>query len=375
MTPKAWLFLLLGLFVAYYSVSWVRGASLTESGQKASADPTPAGSPIPKMVLYGMVGMLFGWISGGGVQVTDWVVTFTSPFGATGTPSMYVAIATMTFLGAAIGLVFHKGRPGWPKAVELFIGFITNFFDTLGIGSYAPTTAMWKAWKMVDDRVIPGTLTAGHFPSTIAQAFIFIAIVEVDFKTLTLLILAAVLGAWLGAGVVATWSKRNVQLGMGLALLAAAALFVIKNVDEMRGTPMIAGGTALSLAGVYLMVGIVGNFILGALMTIGVGAYAPSLIMISLLGMNPTAAFPIMMGSCAFLMPIASGRFVKKGSFALRPALGLTLAGVPAVLLAAIIVKSLPLTTVRWLVVVVVLYTSVSMLRSARAERIAAKTG
>lgn len=375
MTPKAWLFLLLGLFVAYFAVSWVRGAALTETGQKASADPTQAGSAMAKLAPFALVGMLFGWISGGGLQITDWVVTFTSPFGATGTPSMYVAIATLTFLGGAIGLVFHKGRTGWPKPIELFIGFITNFFDTLGIGSYAPTTAMWKAWKIVDDRVIPGSLTAGHTSAAIVQAFIFIAIVEVDFTTLALLILAAVLGAWLGAGFVATWSKRNVQLGMGLALLAAAVLFMIKNVDEMRGTPMIAGGTALSLAGVSLALGIVGNFLLGALMTIGVGAYAPILIMISLLGMNPTAAFPIMMGSCAFLMPIASGRFVKRGSFALRPALALTLAGVPAVLLAAIIVKSLPLTTVRWLVVIVVLYTSISMLRSARTERLAAKTG
>ena len=369
MTPKAWLFLALGLFVVYYSVSLVRGAALTASGRAASDDPTAAGSPIAKVVAYGLVGMLFGWVSGGGIQITDWVVTFTSPFGATGSPSMYVAIATMTFLGGAIGLVFHRGRTGWPKPLELFIGLVTNFFDTLGIGSYAPTTAMWKAWKIVDDRVIPGTLTAGATPPTIAQAFIFIAIVEVDFKTLTLLILAAVLGAWIGAGVVATWSRRNVQLGMGLALLAAAGLFVIKNLDEMRGTPLIAGGTALSLAGLSLGIGLIGNFILGALMTIGVGAYAPSLIMISLLGMNPTAAFPIMMGSCAFLMPIASGRFVKMGSFALRPALGFTLAGVPAVLLAAVIVKSLPLTTVRWLVVIVVLYTSISMLRSYRASK------
>ena len=371
MTPKAWLFLALGLFVVYYAVSWVRGAALASAASGTTESATPRGSPALLVAVGALIGVLFGWISGGGLQITDWALALKSPFGAEATPSMYVAIATMTFLGGAIGLVIHKGRTGWPKPIELFIGFITNFFDTLGIGSYAPTTAMWKAWKIVDDRVIPGTLTAGHTPSTIAQAFIFIAIIEVDFKTLALLILAAVLGAWLGAGVVATWSKRSVQLGMGIALLAAATLFVIKNLDEMRGTPMIPGGLETALSGTFLAIGLIGNFILGALMTIGVGAYAPSLIMISLLGMNPTAAFPIMMGSCAFLMPIASGRFVKKGSFAMRPALGLTLAGVPAVLIAAIIVKSLPLTAVRWLVVLVVLYTSISMLRSAKATRLA----
>ena len=86
-------------------------------------------------------------------------------------------------------------------------------------------------------------------------------------------------------------------------------------------------------------------------MTLGIGMYAPSLIMISLLGMNPKAAFPIMMGSCAFLMPLASLRFLKAGSYATRPALGLALGGVPAVLLAAYLVKSLPLVWVRWLVI------------------------
>lgn len=373
MTPKAWLFLALGCFVVYYAVSWVRGAAIAGAQSGDGGGGPATGTPAVGLLVGAVIGALFGWISGGGLQVNEGQVSLLSPL-TSGTPSMYVAIATMTFLGAAIAMVVHRGRTGWPKPVELFIGFITNFFDTLGIGSYAPTTAMWKAWKIVDDRLIPGTLTAGHTPSTIAQAFIFIAIVEVEFNTLVLLILASILGAWLGAGVVASWSKRNVQLGMGIALLAAASLFILKNLDEMRGTPMIEGGTATALTGTLLIVGFVGNFVLGALMTVGVGLYAPCLIMISLLGMNPTAAFPIMMGSCAFLMPIASGRFVKKGSYSLRPALGLTLAGVPAVLIAAIIVKSLPLTTVRWLVVAVVLYTAISMLRSARESAVAPAT-
>ena len=104
-------------------------------------------------------------------------------------------------------------------------------------------------------------------------------------------------------------------------------------------------------------------------MTLGIGLYAPCLIMISLLGMNPRAAFPIMMGSCAFLMPVASAKFLQAGKYSLRPALGLALGGVPAVLIAALIVKQLPLTYVRWLVVIVVLYTAVSMLRSAKIEK------
>jgi uncharacterized membrane protein YfcA len=376
MTPKAWLFLALGLFVVYYAFTWVRNVTPEGDG----AEPQ-AGSPSPLLLTVCIAaGLFFGWVAGGGVQFVDSRFKSAFPFveghfqiayplGPDGVNIvMLIAIASMTILGAAFPLLMHKGKTGWPRPLELCIGFITNFFDTLGIGSYAPTTAMFKSSRLVDDRLIPGTLNVGHTPPTIAEALIFIAIVEVDFKTLALLLLASALGAWLGAGVVSGWSKRSIQLGMGVCLLVAAALFVIKNLDEMRGVPMIAGGTAIGLSGTLLALGFVGNFMLGALMTLGIGLYAPCLIMISLLGMNPTAAFPIMMGSCAFLMPVASARFVKKKSYALRQSLGLTMGGVPAVLIAAIIVKAMPLVYVRWLVVVVVLYTSISMLRSARAS-------
>jgi len=276
----------------------------------------------------------------------------------------------------AAGFLIALGRvllaapgPKAPSGREAAIGFGTNFFDTLGIGSYAPTTVLFRFFGLVPDERIPGTLTIGHALPTIVQAFIYISIVEVEMKTLILLIVASIVGSWLGAGVVSRWPKRKIQLGMGAALLAAALLFVIKNLDAMRGNPVIPGGSALSLDGALLIVGLAGNFVLGALMTLGIGLYAPCLIMISLLGMNPTAAFPIMMGSCAFLMPVASLRFLKAEAFSIRPALGLALGGIPAVLIAAFIVKSLPLVAVRWLVVVVVLYAAYGLLRAARETR------
>ncbi|MGH7462537.1 MAG: TSUP family transporter, partial [Longimicrobiales bacterium] len=166
-------------------------------------------------------------------------------------------------------------EPPAPNALNTATGFVTNFFDTLGIGSFATTTSIWKFFKAIDDRVIPGTLNVGHTLPTIAQAFIFILVIQVDMLTLVALIIAAVLGSWLGAGVVSSWPKRKIQIGMGAALMAAALLFIIKNLDEMRGTPMIAGGEALGLSGMLLFVGIIGNFVLGALMTLGIGLYAP----------------------------------------------------------------------------------------------------
>ena len=251
-----------------------------------------------------------------------------------------------------------------PTLLSVGIGFVTTFFDTLGIGSFATTTSLFKLRHVVRDEVIPGTLNVGITPPTIIQAFIFIAIVDVDMLTLILLIAASVLGMWLGAGVVCSWPRRKVQIGMGIALLLAAALTLLQVLNVTAGA-----GAALRLTGTKLAVGFIGNFVLGALMSLGIGLYGPCLIMISLLGMNPTAAFPIMMGSCAFLMPVGSVRFIRKGSYDLRAALGLALGGIPAVLIAVYIVKSLPLIYVRWLVIVVVVYTSVMMLRSAITER------
>ena len=287
---------------------------------------------------------------------------------------LFLALAGFTCFYLLTWLAAIKRQRGlgdiMPTWLHSGIGFVTNFFDTLGIGSFATTTSFFKFWKLVPDEVLPGTLNVGHTLPTIAQAFIYIAILQVDMKTLILMIAAAVLGAWLGAGVVSGWSRRNVQIGMGAALLAAAVLLLLK-IFQIAPT----GAGTYGLEGTRLVMGLVGNFILGALMSLGIGLYGPCLIMVSLLGMVETTAFPIMMGSCAFLMPIGSAKFIRTGKFDLKATIGLALGGIPAVLIAAKIVKSLDLYYVRWLVVVVVVYTAITMLRSASLERAAESSG
>jgi uncharacterized membrane protein YfcA len=254
------------------------------------------------------------------------------------------------------------------SALELGTGFVTNFFDTLGIGSFAPTTSIFKFFKIVPDRLVPGTLNVGHTLPTVAEAFIYTAVIAVDPKTLILMIASSVAGAYFGSGIVASWPKRNVQIGMGSALLVAAALFTYKKLPSLTGHPNLLTGAdtgTLDLQGVRLGIGLAGNFALGALMTLGIGMYAPSMILVGLLGMNAKSAFPIMMGSCAFLMPVSSARFVKKDAYALRPAMALAIGGIPGVLIAAFIVKDMKLVYVRWLVIGVVLIAATMMLRSA----------
>ena len=252
-------------------------------------------------------------------------------------------------------------RPSWPPTWgQVAVGALTDFLDTLGIGSYAVTTSLYKLRRMIPDEEIPGTMNIGHAVPTFAEAFIFIAVVEVEIQTLAALIGASMVGAWFGAGVVARWPRRKIQLGMGFLLLVAAGIMVVR---QLGAVP--EGGATLGLSGARLAAGVAGNVLLGALMTLGIGLFAPCMIMVALLGMNQATAFPIMMGSCAFLMPAGSVRFLRQGRFHPRAALGLTLGGLPAVLAAAFIVKSLPLTWVKWLVVAVVVYTATAMLRSA----------
>ncbi len=251
-----------------------------------------------------------------------------------------------------------------PTGPLLATGFVTNFLDTLGVGSFATTTAIFRQWKLVKDEHIPGTLNVGHTLPTIVEAFIYIAFVPVDPMTLIGMIGAAVIGAWLGAGVVARWSRRKVQIGMGTALLVFAMFMIYKQIYSP------AGGAANGLTGYLLLLGLLGNVLLGMLMTIGIGLYAPAMVLVAMLGMNAKVAFPIMMGSCAFLMPVASVRFVKAGSFDPKALLGLAIGGVPGVLLAAFIVKSMPIVWVTRLVIVVVIYTAANMLRAARAARL-----
>jgi uncharacterized membrane protein YfcA len=275
--------------------------------------------------------------------------------------AIYLALAAFTAYYARIFAGSLRGVRPLPS--HIMTGFITNFFDALGIGSFATTTAIFKFRGMVPDHWIPGTLNAGHTLPTVLQAFLYITSIEVEPLTLVLLIAGATCGGWFGAAAVAGLSRRAVQLGVGGALLFAAAALLMRQFDLF---PL--GGYALGLSGWKLIAAVLANLAFGAISTLGIGFYAPCMTMVSLLGMNPAAAFPIMMGSSAFLMPVASAQFVKRKAFSPPVAFGLALGGLAGVPLAAFVVKSLPMEGLRWLVIFVVLYAAVLMLRSGEKK-------
>jgi len=260
-----------------------------------------------------------------------------------------------------------------PTVVELAIGAVVAFFDTLGIGSFAPTTAIFKLRHIVPDELIPGTLNVGLTPAALLESLIFVTAIIVEPVLLITVVVSAAAGAWLGAGIVARLPRRAIQVTMGIALLIAGSVFTAVNLGALPG-----GGTAMGLVGWKFGFAVGINFILGALMSAGIGLYAPCMITLALLGMHPLAAFPIMMGACALVQPVASLRFFQTNKFAWGPSLGLAVGSIPGVLIAAYIVKSLPLSALRWLVIVVIVYAAFAMLRSAThagALRSAARSG
>jgi uncharacterized membrane protein YfcA len=270
----------------------------------------------------------------------------------------------LLFAIAALALVFivkwRRAATGqeWPSPIQIAIGFVTDFFDTLGIGSFATTTTVYKVMKLVPDEKIVGTMLIGHSLPVVVQAFIFIVAVEVDPVVLVSLIAVSILGSWFGSRIATKLPRRKIQVFMGAGLLAAAFFMLLSQLGLFP-----SGGTALTLTSGKLLIALAVNFILGITLMLGIGSYAPSLILISVLGMDPRAAFPIMMSSGAMMAMAGSFEFMKAGRFFNRAALGLQIGGLPGVLIAGLIVQSLPLSVLRWMVVLVVVYAATTMLR------------
>ncbi|HUI61014.1 MAG TPA: sulfite exporter TauE/SafE family protein [Steroidobacteraceae bacterium] len=280
-------------------------------------------------------------------------------------------LINIAFVFGWIAAVKRHGLRGWPQLPDIAIGALTTFLDTLGIGSFAPTTALLKFRGKVADELIPGTLNVGLNTAAFVETFFLIKLVEVQPALLASMVVASALGAWLGAGVVSRMPRRAIQVFMGVALLIAASFFAMKNLGAFP-----AAGTALGLAGWKFPFAVVVSFILGALMCIGIGNYAPLMILLSLLGMASIAAYPIMTASDGLLQPAASLGFFRSGRFSHVASLGLTIGsflGVPLALLILNYVLGQPqgMQWIRWLVTCVVIYAAVSMLRSAWRERVA----
>jgi uncharacterized membrane protein YfcA len=266
-------------------------------------------------------------------------------------------------------------RRATPRLETVALGAIVSFFDTLGIGSFAPTTAWLKFRRLVPDRLIPPTMLVGLTPPAMTESIIFLILLGVMVDPVLLFgsAIAVLLGGLIGAPLVARARVWIVQLTVAIGLLLAAIAYTMTNLHLFPG-----GGTAASLPPLLTIVAIIASFGFGILLNFGVGNYAPTLVMLSLMGLDPRLAFPVMAGGAALTGAGASIRHIQIGQIDLKIVLGLAIGGIPAVLVAAFVVKTMPVEMLRWLVIVVVLYAAAVMARAAwlghREGRSAAET-
>jgi uncharacterized membrane protein YfcA len=281
---------------------------------------------------------------------------------------MFAALLTFILVAAAVfSAVLIRAaiaQRALPTPESLLLGAVVSFFDTLGIGSFAPTTAWLKFRKLVPDRLIPPTMLVGLTPPVFAESIVFLSLLKVDPVLLVGCAVAVLVGGLVGAPLVTRARTWVIQLIVAIALVVAAVAYAATNLNYMPG-----GGTAASLPPVLAIAAIAANFIFGVLLNFGVGNYAPTLVTLSLMGMNPRLIFPIMAAGAAVMGAGACVRHIQIGKIDLRVVLGLGLGGIPAVLVAALIVKSMPLELLRWLVIVVVIYAAAVMARAAMLGR------
>ena len=240
------------------------------------------------------------------------------------------------------------------------LGFVTDFLDSLGVGSFATTTTALKLGKVVDDDEIPGTLNVGHAIPSALESILFLTALNVDWLTLGAMVGAGVLGAWFGTGIVVKWPKRTVQRAMAVALLVTAGFIVLRQLHSLE----VTGGT-LGLDGWKLLVAVAASVVIGALTSLGIGNYAPTMALTYMLGMDSKAVFPIMATAAALIVPTAAVQFFRAGRFDRRTALGLTLGGLPGVLVAVYVVKELPKKLLLWVVAAVLVYTAFTLYRAS----------
>lgn len=275
--------------------------------------------------------------------------------------------AAVFFVVLVRDVLAHKDELDKTKmGYNSLISLIANFFDTLGIGSYAIATSAWKFNKSVRDDLIPGTLNVAFGIPICVEATITMTRIEMDSLTLVLMIAAAIIGSILGAKIISRLDIMKIRVVMGVALIIVAAITLCK-INAVG--PFGILGTARGLEGGMLVVGVIANFILGILMTAGIGLYAPCMAIVLLLGMSADVAFPVMMGSCAYLCPACGITFIKEGKYNRASTIPMIFTGAIGVLIAGFIVTSLPLTVLTYLVCVVMMICAIMFFNDARRQK------
>src|SRR5690349_7979853 len=280
--------------------------------------------------------------------------------------ALLVPIVLATGLFTIVLAKAAVAKRAMPTPETITLGAVVSFFDTLGIGCFAPSTAWLKFRRLVPDRLIPPTILVGLTITAVVESVIFLVKlgVRVDPVLLFGCIIACTTGGLIGAPLLHRTRVWIVQLVVAIGLVLAAIAYGMTNLKLFPG-----GGTAAGLPMTLTIIAIAANFVIGVLLNYGVGNYAPTLVMLSLMGMDPRLAFPVMAGAAGLMGATAGIRHINTGKLDLRVVVGLTIGGIPAVFIAAYLVATMPLSLLRWLVLLVVLYAAAIMFHAAMLGR------
>lgn len=249
--------------------------------------------------------------------------------------------------------------------VSAAAGFVGNFLDALGIGSFAVITPILRTTKNIDDRVLPGTLNAGCAVAVAIQGTVWMSDIGIETPTLVASLVCSIIGGFIGAFWVTRLDRNKVRIVMGCAFVVVAFIMLSKQLGFFPNV----GGEANGFTGIKLLVFALLMGLFAALMNAGIGMYAPAMALCALMGLNLAYAYPLAAGGCCAMMPTAGIRSIVADAIDTKVAFWMFLGSIPGTLIAALIVKSIPLTVLSWLVICVLVYTSFSLIQATRSEK------
>lgn len=252
-----------------------------------------------------------------------------------------------------------KEEPGNPVAMAI-VSFFMFFLSTFGISDFAIGSSLYPKAKWVSDKKLPGTLNTECVIPVAVMALAYISSIEVGLLTLVTAIVCQVVGAYVSPRYVTKLPANQIKRFVAAGLFIAAGLILAGKFGIYP-----SGGELSSLEGGSLILFALLCMLFGAFNNIGIGSYALTMATVYAMGLNPSIAFPIMMGACTFSVPIGSMQFIKLDSYSRKITLFTSTFGVLGVLVAAFVVKSLDVSALLWVVVVVVLYSAITMLKSS----------
>lgn len=274
-----------------------------------------------------------------------------------------VMCALLCVVAAVLAVDLFKNRekigeePGNPVLIAL-VAPVVLFFASMGISDFAMDTLFFKKCRLVDDKRLPGTLVCASTLPLGAASAAYILTVEVDFWLVVMGMVMQSVGAWLGVGLVSRLDGRKVKTCVAWAMLISSVFLLLRLVG-VGGN----GGNLTTLPLPRLLVFGVAAFFLGMGSMMAMGAKAPAMSVLLLLGLSPACVLPVIMSSCTASGISGGIRYIRQGLYQRKVVLLYATFGFLGVGAGFLFVMNLPQAVLQIVMMGIMIYTGISMLR------------